>query len=249
MYSWFAEHLELEVGQPIVEDELVPIPPAELSVFDAEHPVPERGFDLARIRAHLLAREVPAEAAGPALRALVHPRRLNTSVPPRASAANETVILVVSSAGLELDIESLRGERTIAVEVFGVGDSRDRLQVDGRHGQFVGYTWGYNRTLIAERVDDILAAVTAAWNSTDVVRVRLLGVGDAGPWVILAAALAGDAVDRTLVEGGWTFADIDSLDDPNLLPGALRYGGLRAFAALIPADRLRIDGPLEWLSE
>lgn len=50
MYAWFNKHLGLGQPEPIREQPFVPVPPAELAVFDATHPRPA------------------AEAAAPALR-------------------------------------------------------------------------------------------------------------------------------------------------------------------------------------
>jgi len=247
MYEWFAEHLELDVQRPVGEAELDPIPPAELSVFDAEHPRPPGTFDVARLRAHWLAREATAEATRAALPALLHPRKhsneedAHLALPLRVDAQG-TVVLVVSPAG-----SGALHDRDAPLNAIAVRASRP--PVDTRHAQFVGYTFGYNRTLLAERVGDILAAVRAARRQPGVARVRLAGLGEAGPWVILAAALAGDEVDRTLAAESWTFTAMDSLDDPNFLPGALRFGGLPAFARLIPPGRLRVGDEIGWLLE
>jgi len=41
MYDWMIEHLKLEASVPFVEEDFWPVPPADLSVFDDEHPLPE----------------------------------------------------------------------------------------------------------------------------------------------------------------------------------------------------------------
>src|SRR5205823_2061428 len=40
MYGWFNKHLRLGQREPVAEQPFVPVPPRELSVFDAKHPLP-----------------------------------------------------------------------------------------------------------------------------------------------------------------------------------------------------------------
>jgi len=40
MYNWFNKHLRLGLPEPVAEKPFVPVPPKELSVFDAEHKLP-----------------------------------------------------------------------------------------------------------------------------------------------------------------------------------------------------------------
>lgn len=99
--------------------------------------------------------------------------------------------------------------------------------------KYPGYTFGYNRCILAERVHDILTAVAAARGRPGVKRVQLVGWESAGPWVVIARSQCGDAVGRTAADlAGFRFDTVRTNDDPMMLPGALRYGGLGAFAAL-----------------
>jgi hypothetical protein len=133
-------------------------------------------------------------------------------------------------------------------------DGRDqdgplRMPVDEeRHERYPGYTWCYNRTLLAERVHDILTTIAFARSLEGVQTVNLVGTGDAGPWALMARGMigvretVGDDVSRTAAQWSWDFDMIRSFDDPNFLPGGLRYGGLEYFAALIAPAQLRLTG-------
>lgn len=123
-----------------------------------------------------------------------------------------------------------RQGRILAIDVLGCGElSVERPRVDPR---YAGYTFGYNTPLVAEQVHDILTAVAAARKSTDG-RIQLVGWESAGPWVVLARALAGNRVERCAADlNGFRFDAIQSMDDPMMLPGAVKYGGMPAFAAL-----------------
>src|SRR5205814_8209241 len=69
--------------------------------------------------------------------------------------------------------------------------------------------------------------------------IHLVGWESAGPWVVLARALAGDAVARTAADlNAFRFENVKANDDPMMLPGALKYGGLPALAALCAPGEL-----------
>jgi dienelactone hydrolase len=124
----------------------------------------------------------------------------------------------------------------LAIDVFGTGELAAKLAVDGR---YAGYTFGYNRSLVAERVHDILTAVAFAKSHPHAKSVHLIAWESAGPWVVLARALAGDVVGRTAADlDGFRFENVTTNDDPMMLPGALKYGGLPSFAAMCAPGEL-----------
>jgi hypothetical protein len=107
------------------------------------------------------------------------------------------------------------------------------LRVDQRHAEYAGYTWGYNRVLLSERVRDLLVTIAAARKILGVEQVVLWGEGRAAPRALLAAALGRSKLDSVLVDSDWSFAEITSMDDPDFLPGVLRYGDVDGIAALV----------------
>jgi len=99
--------------------------------------------------------------------------------------------------------------------------------------QFAGYTFGYNRPVFSNRVHDVLTTVAFARDVLKAKTIHLVGWEGAGPWVTAARALCGDAVSRTAVDlNRFRFENVKNVTDENLLPGALKYGGLPAFLAL-----------------
>jgi hypothetical protein len=125
----------------------------------------------------------------------------------------------------------------LALDVFGTGEFGAVKPTVNE--SFAGYTFGYNRSLAANRVHDILTAVGYARNHQKAKAVHLLGLEGAGPWVVLARGLCGDAVVRTAADlNQFTFAKVKATDDPMMLPGALKYGGLPAFTALAAPGEL-----------
>jgi dienelactone hydrolase len=99
--------------------------------------------------------------------------------------------------------------------------------------KYAGFTFGYNPSLLANRVHDILTAVAYAKSRPGTKRVHLIGLEQAGPWVLLARPLCGDAVARTAADfDQFRFDRVSTTSDEMMLPGALKYGGLPALAAL-----------------
>ncbi|MCE9567957.1 MAG: acetylxylan esterase [Planctomycetes bacterium] len=118
----------------------------------------------------------------------------------------------------------------IAPDLLGTGEniSAKPFAVDKN---YAGFTFGYNRTLLANRVHDVLTILATFGALRE--HVRLVGWGEMGPVAILAKALAGDAVKKTAADlDGFSFEKIHDTNDPMTLPGALKYGGMGAFLGL-----------------
>jgi dienelactone hydrolase len=140
----------------------------------------------------------------------------------------------------------------LCADVFGTGE----LSLEGPYEvnkSFAGYTFCYNRSVVANRVHDILTAVAFAKDNKEVKAVHLVGFGKAGPWVLLARGLCGDAVARTAADWDqFRFEKVRTTNDEMLLPGALKYGGLAPLAALSAPNELfihnhRSSGAGQWM--
>jgi hypothetical protein len=128
----------------------------------------------------------------------------------------------------------------LALDVFGTGEygSAKLPAVDAK---YAGYTFGYNRPLLANRVHDILTAIAFAKSHEETKTVHLVGFGKAGPWVALARGLCGDAVSRTAVDfDKFRFEKVRTTADAMMLPGGLKYGGLGALTALAAPGELLV---------
>jgi dienelactone hydrolase len=145
-----------------------------------------------------------------------------------------------------------RNGAILAVDVFGTGELSlaKGPEVDAK---YAGFTFGYNRTLLTNRVHDVLTAVAYARGLKDTKQVHLIGEGKAGPWVLLARGLCGNLVDRTAADwDGFRFEKVRKTTDEMMLPGALKYGGLSALAALAAPGELYVHnysgtGAGQWL--
>jgi hypothetical protein len=166
----------------------------------------------------------------------------------------KAVLADEQSGGLAKPVSAAleKGFMVIAVDVFRTGELAppDGEQPAGPPAQkYAGYFFGYNRCTLANRVHDILTAIAFAQGRGRNVSVRLAGYQRAGIWVALARALAGEAVARTVIEDdGFRFSEILAMNDPMLLPGALKYGDVPGYLALCaPAEiaLLRQEGEAE----
>jgi dienelactone hydrolase len=299
MYNWFNKHLGLGVPGVVAEQPFEPIPPKELSVYDAEHPRPKDSLDAARLRQMMTAASDKQIAAlrpkdakglddyrhvvGTALRVMIG------DTLPKADQVEETragdlqtadgyrwrrfflgrkgareqvpavgilpdgfdgtVVVWVHPKGKASLFDGTRltpaarqivdrKAAILAIDAFDTGElTPDKpLAVNAK---FAGYTFGYNRPVLAQRVHDVLTAVAYAKGHEKTKSVHLVGWEGAGPWVLLARGLCGDAVERTAADrDGFRFEEVRSTADERLLPGALKYGGLPALAALAAPGEL-----------
>ena len=90
----------------------------------------------------------------------------------------------------------------------------------------------YNRPVVTDVVQDILTVLAYARARSGVSSVDLLGRGPAGPWCLLARALA-TGVRRTVVDAAGFATDSDAAYARSLaIPGIRRAGGLATAGAL-----------------
>jgi dienelactone hydrolase len=106
------------------------------------------------------------------------------------------------------------------------------------------YTFGYNPSLFAERVRDLLTLVAfLREGDRKGTTVSLVGLGGAGPWVAAARALARNAVDRAALEtGGFRFGKVSEIHAVDFLPGGAKYGDLPGMLALHAPGELWVAG-------
>jgi dienelactone hydrolase len=139
-----------------------------------------------------------------------------------------------------------RKQAVLAPDVYLTGefflpDQQPKLpgleQKHHKNVPFSGYTYGYNRTVLANRVHDMLT-VMAMGSQLNKGKCDLIAFDEAGVWALLARALAGSAVDRAAIDlNGFDFDQVKRTDDAMILPGALKYGGVHGFAAMCGEGR------------
>jgi hypothetical protein len=136
------------------------------------------------------------------------------------------------------------GLSVVAPDLLGTGVNKFPKDYPVDKG-FAGYTYGYNRTLLANRVADALLAIAYAKSQKGTKTIHVVGWGEFGPIAILAKAMAGDAVTKTAADlNQFNFEKITSTADPMMLPGALKYGGLGAFLALCAPSEVLVHNQM-----
>ncbi len=136
-------------------------------------------------------------------------------------------------------------------EFLSDGKPITQTRVVSNTREYAAFTFGYNHTLFAQRVHDILTLVAFVRHDPHhPQQVHLVGVNGAGPWVAAARAQAGAAVDRAAIDTqGFRFVGLTTYRDVNFLPGAVKYGDLPALLALSAPYPLALAGEGEEVPE
>ena len=110
--------------------------------------------------------------------------------------------------------------------------------------EFAGYTHGYNNTLFAQRVHDILRLISfVAAHDERPQRVTLVGTQGGGILAAAAAAQARGQLDQVICDTqGFRFATLKSYRDPRYCPGAVKYGDVPGLVSLIAPCKLHLLG-------
>ncbi len=149
-----------------------------------------------------------------------------------------------------------RGCIVVLADLMRQGEWGGSVQATGQRlvddeRSYSAFTFGYNRTLAAERCADLLLLVAY---SSELLKgegdvdgdVCLLATGQSASWAAPAAALAGSLIDRAaIVSSRFRFADVRSYQDPHFVPGAVKYGDLPALLALRAPHPVMILGEPE----
>ena len=109
------------------------------------------------------------------------------------------------------------GMAVVGIDLLGQGEfsidgkppAKARLNRSGgsKRAAYAGYTFGYNYPIFAQRVHDVLSAVSFARNTLGAAKVHLVGLGGAGHWVLAARAQAREAIGRAAADtAGFRFA-------------------------------------------
>lgn len=96
------------------------------------------------------------------------------------------------------------------------------------------YTFGYNRSLFVHRVQDVLNLIRmVSEDPHGAEKIDLVGLKGAGHWAAATNYLAGEFLDRVVVEtAGFRFLNIMDIRHPDFLPGGAKYGDIDALLEL-----------------
>jgi hypothetical protein len=301
MYDFFNRHLHLGWTSPVKEQRFDPVPPKQLSVYDAQHPMPGDAMTAPRLREEMTrasdeqlkalqtarpqeyvdvlltamramvvdkmpgAGEVEIIESSGALpsptgemwRGVISRKGCGERVPCAASFPaqwNGQVVLWASENAVKGDagVQKLldRGAAVFVIDLFMSGEfaaRREDLPAPSTRAvkvPYAGYDSGYNRTIAANRVHDLLTAIALVRQLDQSRRVCLLASGASGLPTLVARALAGADVDAAAIDlHGFDFDQIHSDQDEAFLPAALKYGGGGAFVQACVSGRTLICDP------
>ncbi|MHB1081278.1 MAG: acetylxylan esterase [Prosthecobacter sp.] len=156
----------------------------------------------------------------------------------QAALKNEQVKKLVQSGVAVLGADLL----------FQGGTPVTQTRVVGNKREFAGYTHGYNSTLFAQRVHDVLTLVTFLRNThvgshPSPKDVTIAAWGGTGSIALAARALARDAIDRLAADTrGFRFGQLLDYRDPQFLPGAAKYLDTPGLIALNSPQPLWLTG-------
>ena len=143
-----------------------------------------------------------------------------------------------------------RGHRVLTIDPFLIGESQPLVDRDIRVPHFATY----NPTDSACRVQDITTSLAFLAAHSRISRVNLLGLGEAGPWCLVARPLA-HKVGRTAIDANRF--DIESDGDwveHLFIPGIRAAGDFKTAVALIAPSPLLIHNtgtrfPNQWIQK
>jgi dienelactone hydrolase len=128
------------------------------------------------------------------------------------------------------------GQAVLAIDLFLTGEHLGLREVPKR--ATTGHFLTYNRSTLAEQVQDILTAAAYLKSLPGTEGVHLAGLEAAGTACLLARALT-DEVSRAAVDGHrFEYTPGLPATDDRYTPGLLRYGGLAAAALLAAPHKL-----------
>ncbi len=106
------------------------------------------------------------------------------------------------------------------------------------------YTFGYNHSLLTQRIHDVLSIVNFIANhERQSTSIDLIALDQTSPIAAVARSLSGSAIRRlALGHSDFRFASITEIHDPSFLPAGAKYGDLPGFLALAaPGETLLAD--------
>ncbi|CAN5564781.1 hypothetical protein BH11PLA2_BH11PLA2_05000 [soil metagenome] len=136
------------------------------------------------------------------------------------------------------------GYAVVSADLLGTGTLKFEKPRDVNK-TFAAFTWGYNRTLLAERVHDILTITAFAKTMLKATTLHLVGWAEAGPWAGIArSAVPGSTFNKCAIDmNKFDFANIKEFNDPMMLTGALKYGNLDGLLSIATGPLLAYNTP------
>jgi dienelactone hydrolase len=117
------------------------------------------------------------------------------------------------------------------------------------------YTYGYNRALFAQRVQDVCSTLACMGQTKTPAKRSVIALDHTGPIAAVALAVYPDQIENAVINTqGFRFGRVLDLQSPDFLPAAAKYGDLPGAITLAKrnATHLLVLGesdrdPMDWL--
>ena len=218
-----------------------------LSVRDAAFLEGSRRAFKERLRLSLLA-EVPAAGAVEALRVgqaglAIGRTRVGDRIPAKflnPDSAKGRPTLVIHENGITAAESSAIGKALVGrnapvllIDAFQTGSAVTERDIASAGTNAERYFHVFNRSDDANRVQDVLTAAAYLRSHTGADSVDVVGIGRAGLWTLLAAALDGGLHSVVADLGAFDATNDSAYIQGLFIPGLRRAGDFRAVAALV----------------
>lgn len=141
------------------------------------------------------------------------------------------------------------GVTVVGADLFGQGEFladgkplEKTRRVDNPR-EAAAYTFGYNHTVFAHRVHDVLSLLRFAQSRASSGSILLAGLDGSGRWAAAALGRAPEAVARAAIDtAGFRFGQVLDIHSPDFLPGGAKYFDLPGLIALAAPTPLSLAG-------
>ncbi len=145
-----------------------------------------------------------------------------------------------------------RGGSVMGIDAFQTGRAKAPRHIAAAGQYAEKFYTTFNRSDDANRVQDILTALTYLRTRLGSQQVNLVGMGDAGLWCVFARALAGGEIRLAADLAQFDAASDDEFERRFFIPGIRRAGDFRAAATLLPVSPVLLHNvhaafPVDWL--
>ncbi len=186
---------------------------------------------------------------------LLRPRRARASVAPTLIVHPEgTAWTLSSSESLDGMVRALleRGGSVGAIDVFQTARARDSRDIAGAGRAAKKHFTTFNRTDSANRVQDVLTAITYFRTRFNVREINLVGMGQGGVWSLFARALADDGIRLIGDLGQFDAASDSEFTNKLFIPHLRKAGDFRGASVLLAGHKTLLHNvneafPRDWI--
>lgn len=186
---------------------------------------------------------------------LLRPRRARASVAPTLIVHPEgTAWTLSSSESLDGMVRALleRGGSIAAIDVFQTARARDIRDIAGAGDSAEKHFTTFNRTDSANRIQDVLTAITYFRTRFNAREINLVGIGEGGVWSLFACALADDSIRLIADLDGFDAGSDAEFESKLFIPHIRKAGDFRAASVLVAGHRTLLHNvntsfPRDWI--